>query len=137
MPTLTTFAFDQEQALIEKPGHIILLLKFSQSRGSNEIQIQSFTGVLWKILFKNSLDNIFAGFSFFNKVDGWRPESSKHRLLHKCSFVNFAKFSRMRFYSTPSSDCFFKYYGRVFKSTLNAYVFDYWLFLQKTPSLMI
>ena len=55
----------------------------------------------------------------------------KWRLLHKCVFVNFTEFLRIRFYITPPGTCMFKYYGRVFKSTLNAWAFDYEIFFAK------
>ena len=40
MSTLTIFPFDHKQALIENLSHIILLLKFFSSRGSNKINMQ-------------------------------------------------------------------------------------------------
>ena len=45
--------------------------------------MQPFTDVLWKRLFKTSLDNIFVGYSFFNEADGWRPE-----FLNEDSYTN-------------------------------------------------
>ena len=68
----------------------------------------------WRIPLPGSL-------SFFNKVDGWRPES----LLKWDSCTNIflwilRNFQEYDVYGTPCDDCFFKYYGRVLKSTLNA-----------------
>lgn len=109
MSTLTNFAFDHKQALIQKPCYIILLLKFSYSLVSNKIHIQPFTGVLWKRLFKTSdLTITFLGFSFLNNVDVWRPESY---LKGDLSQMYFCEFQENNFYSTPPGECLFKHYG--------------------------
>ena len=44
---------------------------------------------------------------FFDKVAGLRPATLlKKRLWYRCFPVNFAKFLRTPFYSTPPDDCF-------------------------------
>ena len=63
------------------------------------VHMQPFTYVLWKISFKTSLENTFAGFFFFKHIWWLEVWIIKWRLLKKSIFVNFARFFKIRHYS--------------------------------------